>query len=441
MRKGLTPDEELQVRRLRFDEPLESDYRDEAARTGNRRLRAVFAVGYAVNVAVILNFMFGRTGRINLIPFLGERLLLPALPLIATAVKPLNRAIMSLTAFAWLSVLGFLIAQSWDPANLVSGLLFIGVAQILIGMCAVVLVRMPTYLVAFCGYVLFAGYVWQSRLRIAMVPKDVVGVSRPVLDQAFMTGATVLFFAMTVLVVGAYFTETIERRGYLLRRLLAEERARSEVLIANMLPAPIAERLRDHSTVIAEYHPDVTVLFADIVHFTPYAAANSPETVVGLLNRVFSKFDQLVEVAGIEKIKTVGDAYMAVGGVPIFRPDHLEATVDFGLQMIKAAAEFDVEIRVGIHSGDAMAGVIGTKKYLYDLWGSTVNTASRMESTGIPGKIQVTEAEAARLCEKYMLEERGSIEVKGIGMTRTFFVVDKKNEPRAEISARGSHST
>ena len=219
---------------------------------------------------------------------------------------------------------------------------------------------------------------------------------------------------------------------------LQAEQARSERLLLNILPQPIAERLKHSHKPIAEHFDDVSVLFADIVGFTKLAARITPTELVDLLNEVFSLFDDLAERYGLEKIKTIGDSYMAAGGLPKPRPHHAAAVADMALAMQRAIARFsarrnsggkagdDINIRVGISSGPAVAGVIGTKKFIYDLWGDTVNTASRMESHGLPGQIQVCAATYARLRDRYLFEERGEVLVKDKGAMATYLLLEKR---------------
>jgi PAS domain S-box-containing protein len=206
------------------------------------------------------------------------------------------------------------------------------------------------------------------------------------------------------------------------------EQEKSDRLLLNILPQPIAERLKQDPSIIADTFAEVTVLFADIVGFTQLSARVSPTELVSLLNEIFSTFDQLAEKHGLEKIKTIGDAYMVVGGLPMLRSDHAEAIAEMALDMQQAIADFsnthsqDFSIRIGINSGPVVAGVIGIKKFIYDLWGDTVNTASRMESHGLPGRIQVTSTTYDILQDKYLLESRGTIEVKGKGEMNTYFI-------------------
>jgi adenylate cyclase len=211
-------------------------------------------------------------------------------------------------------------------------------------------------------------------------------------------------------------------------RLLEVERARSERLLRNLLPTSIAERLKHREEVIADACPQVTVLFADIADFTPHAERSPPEATVALLNELFSQFDALTETRGLEKIKTIGDAYMVAGGVPDPMPDHAGGVAELALEMLKLAARRrlpdggPVRLRIGVDSGSVVAGVIGRRRFSYDLWGDTVNTASRMETTGVPGCIQVTERTRELLGERYVFRQRGGIQVKGKGEMLTYFL-------------------
>jgi class 3 adenylate cyclase len=220
-------------------------------------------------------------------------------------------------------------------------------------------------------------------------------------------------------------------------RLLQEEQARSEGLLLNILPRPIADRLKRNPTTIAEQHPEATVLFADIVDFTQMSASMQPEATVAWLNDLFSQFDALSERFGLEKIKTVGDAYMAAAGLPVPRPDHAQAAADMALEIQRLLATRTtpdgqpLRIRIGIHTGPVVAGVIGVRKFIYDLWGDTVNTASRMESHGIPGAIQVSQAAYERLRDQYEFEDRGVIQVKGKGDLPTYLLKGRREAVRA----------
>jgi len=223
--------------------------------------------------------------------------------------------------------------------------------------------------------------------------------------------------------------DVTERR--LVERALRLEKERSEALLLNMLPRAIVDRLKDNPGTIAERFDEGTILFADIVGFTKLSSRTPPAEVVGLLNDIFTAFDRLTLQFGLEKIKTIGDAYMVVGGVPTPRADHAEAVADLALGMLEAVRQVSLtrgpyQVRIGINSGPVVAGVLGLSKFVYDLWGDAVNVAARMESHGEPGAIQVTEETHARLRGSFVFDERGTVEVKGKGPMRTFFLRSRK---------------
>lgn len=219
----------------------------------------------------------------------------------------------------------------------------------------------------------------------------------------------------------------------ILSSVLEGERNKSEDLLLNILPPSIAERLKWGETTIVDTFESATVLFTDMVGFTKIASRVSAEELIVMLNRMFSEFDKLAEKHGVEKIKTIGDAYMAVAGVPIQSEYHAEAVADMALDIMLAIQDLaekenlPISIRAGIHTGYLTAGVIGEKKFAYDLWGDTVNTASRMESSGEPGRVQCSEATYNALKDLFDFEERGTIEVKGKGAMKTYFVLGRKN--------------
>jgi len=234
-----------------------------------------------------------------------------------------------------------------------------------------------------------------------------------------------------VLVLG----EAVRNRRALGRehRLLLAEQERSERLLLNVLPAPIATRLKESERVIADAFPEATVLFADIVDFTVRSQRMAPQQVVQALDELFSAFDQLARRQGLEKIKTIGDAYMVAGGLPDPRPDHAEAVAEMALGIREEVARRSdpsgqpLAVRIGIDTGPVVAGVIGRNRFIYDLWGDTVNTASRMESHGVAGCIQVTARTHDRLRDGYRFQRRGPIPVKGKGEMVTWFLLGRND--------------
>ena len=215
------------------------------------------------------------------------------------------------------------------------------------------------------------------------------------------------------------------------KELLNIEQMKTEKLMLNILPKPIAERLKKGEKNISGSYPEVTILFSDLVGFTKMSSTKSPADLVKLLNDLFTRFDKRAEELGLEKIKTIGDAYMAVGGLPIPRSDHAIIAADMALGMYQDLTEFnqanggDLQMRIGLNSGPVVAGVIGFTKFSYDLWGNTVNTASRMESTSAIGRVQITPATAEALTGHFILEERELIECKGLGPILTSFLVSR----------------
>lgn len=217
-------------------------------------------------------------------------------------------------------------------------------------------------------------------------------------------------------------------------RQLAMERARSERLLLNMLPAPIATRLREREEVIADAYEEATIIFADVVNSTPLTAELTPREMVALLDEYVSVFDGLADRHGVEKIRTVGDNWMGVAGVPLPRPDHADAVARLALGMFEYVAERHrsrlrcLDFRIGINSGAVIGGVIGRRKFVFDIWGDPVNTAARMESHGEPGKIQLTEATYELIKDRFVCEPRGTIEVKGKGPMRTWWLLGERDQ-------------
>jgi adenylate cyclase len=261
----------------------------------------------------------------------------------------------------------------------------------------------------------------------------------PVSFTSTMLALNVIGTASVAFTVLATFAS---QRNTALAALRAEQE-KSEELLLNILPRPIAERLKAAET-IADQFASASILFADVVDFTPLAQRLAPAQMVGILDQLFSEFDVLVEHYGLEKIKTIGDCYMAAAGVPDSRPDHAHkaALLALGMRDVLAssavARETGLELRIGINSGPVVAGVIGTKRFLYDLWGDAVNTASRMESHGTPGEIQITRATYELLKDEFICKRRGTIPIKGKGEMETWYLIgprsaDRRAETRADL--------
>ncbi|MFO1159978.1 MAG: adenylate/guanylate cyclase domain-containing protein [Reyranellaceae bacterium] len=261
-----------------------------------------------------------------------------------------------------------------------------------------------------------------------IVPDDTGLLPRSLIVTALITNA--ILSCGSLLLVVTYALGEVARAEAVAER----EYQRSERLLANILPSAIAARLKSRPTdVIADRHDQASILFADLEGFTAQASDMEPEDLVQFLDRVFSDFDRLVEQHGLEKIKTTGDAYMVVSGVPTARFDHAHALADLALEMSKTATAWrdsrqrSVPIRMGISSGPVVAGIVGTRKFFYDVWGDAVNVAARMETTGSAGKIQVSQDVYECLRDDFLLEFRGEIEVKGKGSMPTWFLLARKS--------------
>jgi class 3 adenylate cyclase len=253
----------------------------------------------------------------------------------------------------------------------------------------------------------------------------------PGAGEALVRGVFYLLAASAVAIVAARLGYRLRRAEFFARHDLLRERDTAEQLLFNILPEPIVRQLEKDQSAIAEGFDEATVLFADIVGFTPISARISPRALVDLLNDIFSRFDALTDKHGLEKIKTIGDAYMVVGGVPIPRSDHAIAVANMALEMrdliddLRPATGDRLKLRIGINTGPVVAGVIGTKKFAYDLWGDTVNTAARMEAHADPGTIQITERTHELIRQRFLVEARGPISVKGKGEMPTYLLLGR----------------
>lgn len=299
------------------------------------------------------------------------------------------------------------------------------------------------------GALLFGGHArgWFTAFAVLVVASGLLDDT--VASQVATLPATVrvpLFVLNVGAVCGTAFLllRHVMRQRDRARVELEMESERSERLLLNILPAPIAERLKDGEEVIADAADEVTVLFADIAGFTQLAATLPPEEVVEILDRIFTRLDVLADEYGLEKIKTIGDAYLAVAGLPEPQSDHAERVADMALAMRnefasrEAFTRYNLTLRVGMDTGPVVAGVIGRKRFAYDLWGDTVNTASRMESHGVPGRVHVTGRVRKRLHDRFRFEPRGAIEVKGKGEMRTWFLVERIPQTSTERSTASS---
>ena len=330
--------------------------------------------------------------------------------------------------------LSFTISRSW---MLILGLLITGVPSIYYGIDTIVtlhivFVPLATILlfsrkekIQFIKYMVFiilvfCGIIFWNLIYgpLFIVPAETFRIFNTIvaLDSMFIS----LYFSYF------FFSENTQYKD-----LLANEREKSDQLLLSIFPETIANQLKDSNQSVADSFDNVTVLFADIVGFTHYASQKTASEVVTMLDEIFSEFDILVDKYGIEKIKTIGDAYMAVGGLPIPDLQHCHKVANMALEINtiikeKFATKYDLRLRIGIHTGKAVAGVIGNKKFSYDLWGDSVNIASRFEASGHPEKIHITEDVKNTLGDTFLYEDCGEIMIKGKGMMKSYFLKGKR---------------
>jgi guanylate cyclase len=289
------------------------------------------------------------------------------------------------------------------------------------------------------GALLFAEYKQSPRwLAAYLILLIASGILQPYVRSSnhLSQGLVILFFVLNLGVVSTiafvllhYFVGQKE----LAYRLLKIEQDRSENLLLNILPREIVARLKNGEKTIADHYPSVSILFVDMVGFTPLTNVLSPTEMVDLLNKIYSHFDELIERHGAEKIQTIGDNYMIASGLPRPRSDHAQVLSNLALEMIAFIADLPpigdrhLSFRMGIDSGPVIAGVIGQKKFAYNLWGDTVNTASRMESQGTPGRIQITQSTYELIKDDFNCEYNGTVSVKGKGEMETWFLVGNRD--------------
>lgn len=392
---------------MRFpSDELEAEFRAELAERSRRPTRWTFVlvmVVYALWAFIDFRFFpehltLMLSTRVVVLSITGTAVWLTFRPLYARARNWI------IAVIAWTTVVGLLVMTAISPREVVAPF-YTGIGVSIFGTGTLFLLRAKP--VAVITATILAGYL-AAAIAIG-VPEDVL-----VMSSFFLTTAVILGL------LAAFTIEGFARRSFLDRHALEDERARSERLLLNVLPASVAERLKRDPAPIADRHPEASVLFADIADFTTLSSSLEPEELVRLLNEIFTEFDHVVARFGLEKIKTIGDAYMAVAGVPVPVPDHLERVANAAIAMRDVIAQRKSEgvplrVRIGIDTGPVVAGVIGEAKFIYDLWGDPVTTASRMESHGVAGAIQVTARVYERLQRRYAFRSRGEIDVKGKG--------------------------
>lgn len=400
---------------LRFTSPArEADYRAGRSAADLRYTRFILCLVFLLTLAVVpLDMRLFPSSRWPSL-FLGHGLeILLLVILFGLSFVPFFRT-RHMTLMAALSVLFVAIYGAWD--------VMFSVSEIYVAGGAVVVMAIYILLPLDFVHGLAAGIVC-SVLYLA-----IIGLGHPMQYEPYLI---LLFFLATANAIGAisrYHVERLRRLDFANLRTIDSQRGRYRDLLVRILPQPIADRLQRGEARIADRFDDTTVLFADLVGFTVTSAHHAPEEVVAFLDRVFAAFDALVDWYGVEKIKTIGDAYMVASGVPTVQADHAATMADLALDMLAAVHAMpsldtgSVEVRIGIASGPVVAGVIGDTRFNYDLWGDTVNVASRMEATGEPGRIQVSEETHRRLAASHVLEPRGDVEMKGLGPVPTWYL-------------------
>jgi class 3 adenylate cyclase len=417
--------------RLRFSPAIEGAFRADYAERWRSTNRAAFAAGLGTFAAFGLVDVFATSRSLAEVWVLRFALGVP--PAVAVLVLSYTRAfprlMQSMTAAVVFTFGALIIGMEIviDPDEIGYHLYLFGIAPVTaFGYAAP---RLRFWYAAATGWA-----IWVATFVVG-VDHDVWSASASAIEFSVILA---LLAAVNIAgMIGAYLMEAGSRRGFVQELIAQRERKRSDLLLHNILPGSVAERLKRGEDV-AEAFEEATVMFADLVDFTPFAEKQSPHELMLLLNSFFSRFDALAERYGLEKIKTIGDCYMAAGGVPIPQPNHAERAANMALSLQEevrvlgreSGCPFD--LRVGIDTGPLVAGVIGTKKFSYDLWGDTVNMASRMQSHAAPGEIMVTASTFRRLRHRYLFDGPRTVAVKGKGERPTYRLLGPAPAPIPE---------
>jgi class 3 adenylate cyclase len=410
---------------LRFPEPLEAAFRSDYFHNSQRANRAAFAIGLLILSAFGLVDIWAAPQSLQTVWLIRFGLASPAVvALLVLSFTPVYRRSMQPAS----ALVAFVIGVSITMMVLVARQGELSRALYIFGITPVLAFTYTGASLRF-WYATAAG--WAIVASSLSIP---FGHGILVDRQAMLSFSLSEVFVVSVNIVGmlgAWFIETSTRRAFIQRLRVEQEEERSEALLLNILPKPVADRLR-RGERIEDYFEEVSILFVDIVEFTPLSATMAPQEIVGLLNETFSLFDELARKHGLEKIKTIGDSYMAAAGVPVPCPDHAERVADMALDIVEhisvahASRQHSVRVRIGLNTGPVVAGIIGLQKFSYDLWGDTVNTASRMESHSVAGKIRAAEKTFLQLRDHYIFEGPEIVDIKGKGKMRTYFLVGKR---------------
>ncbi len=414
--------------RLRFPPETERAFRADYAERWRSTNRVAFAIGLGTFAAFGLVDLLATTHSLGEVWFLRFALgVLPAVAVIVISYTSAFPRLMQPATAAVVFVFGALIIGMEiviDPDEIGYHLYFFGLAPVTaFGYAAP---RMRFWYATATGWAIF--FVSHA----VGIDHDLWSTRESAIEFSVILA---LLAAVNIAgMIGAYLMEAGSRRAYVQEMIAKRERGRSERLLQNILPGSVAERLK-HGEEVAEGFGEATVMFADLVDFTPFAETQSPRHLMRVLNAFFSRFDALADRYGLEKIKTIGDCYMAVGGVPVPQLDHAERVADMALSLqeeipiLGRENECPFELRIGIDTGPVVAGVIGTKKFSYDLWGDTVNTASRMQSHAAPGEITVTASTFQRLRDGFLFDGPRLVAVKGKGQLPMYRLRGRRSRP------------
>ncbi len=419
----LSLEDRRSIRRLRFKEPDETRFRSDYLKISQRTFQWLlpFTVLLFASFALldVISFRKHLSEILAIRAFGSTVFLLVAIISRQKVFARISQVALTISAIVAGMCINAIIAVS-DRSDPGHNYYFAGLSLVFIGTYVALRLRVfSAYWVTVC---LMIGYEYVA-IEYQGLLSTTEGISVFLITNFILAGTS------TLGLVTCYNLEVSARRDFLQRCMLEREHQKAENLLLNMLPESISARLRSSHETIADAFQNITVLFADIVNFTEIANQLSPRKLVQFLNRMFSLFDDLVEKNGLEKIKTIGDSYMAASGLPDHRADHAQAAARTAIEMMAVVSRFKIkktnaglQLRIGINSGPAVAGVIGKKRFIYDLWGDTVNLAARMESHGVPGEIQITSTTRDLLKDTFVTAERGFIEVKGKGPVEVFFL-------------------
>jgi adenylate cyclase len=404
---------------LRFaDRSREASFRDARRPAELRYARAVLVLVLALTLAIVpLDLRLFDPARWRLL-LLGHGLEITAIvSLLALSFAPYFRK-RHMALMSALAVFFAAIYAVWD--------VFFAAPDIYVAGGALVIVAI--YVLLPLDFVHGA----RTGLGCSALYLGIIGLGHPMRSLPFLTLLVFMAMANAVGGVSLHHVERLRRLDFANLREIDAQRDRYRQLLVRILPQSIADRLQGGETTIADRFETSTVLFADVVGFTPASAHHTPEEVLAFLDRVFAAFDKLVDRHGAEKIKTIGDAYMVASGVPTARADHAARVADLALDMLASVRSIEplegatLDVRIGISSGPVVAGIIGNRRFSYDLWGDTVNVAARMEVYSEPGRIQVSEEAHRCLADGYALKPRGEVDIKGLGPVLTWYLLGPK---------------